>query len=274
MEEANFPFICANIATDRTPIQQPKPYTTIEATGKKIFILSVLGTGNNGLPSTHAKKLEGIDFQDPIESTGRYISMKEDYDTSIALTHLGFYKDKALAETYADIDLIIGGHSHTLEESAEKVNQTLITQAGNDMNYVGKIILTFRNNNIDIETSIKDLENYDKKDKSIAELIEQYNTNEALQEVIGITEAPIRGKEELDSLFTDAQTATHNLDLVFQNNGGIRIPEIPEGEIKVNTIYELDPFGNDWVENLIEFIKQEKRINYSGEKKNFVKEVD
>jgi len=68
-----------------------------------------------------------------------------------------------------------------------------------------------------------------------------------LNQVIGEASSPIRGKEELGSLFTDAQCKMHNLDFAFQNNGGIRIDEIPQGPIRVKTIYQLDPFGNELI---------------------------
>ena len=144
--------------------------------------------------------------------------------------------------------MIIGGHSHTLKEQGEKINKTWITQAGDDVNYVGKVILTFTSDSLTaIETGMLDMREFEEEDKEIASLIQKYNNNESLQEKIGVAELPIQGKEELGALFTDAQIEMHNLDFSFQNNGGIRIPEIPKGEIKVSTIYELDPFGNELI---------------------------
>ena len=35
-----------------------------------------------------------------------------------------------------------------------------------------------------------------------------------------------------------------NLDIAFQNSGGLRIDELPKGEIKMGQIFKLDPFGN------------------------------
>ncbi|MFP4019079.1 MAG: metallophosphoesterase, partial [Bacteroidales bacterium] len=58
MEEANFPFICANIKTEGTSLPQPDPYSVLEAGGKKIFILSQIEIWNDGQPSTHPMKLK------------------------------------------------------------------------------------------------------------------------------------------------------------------------------------------------------------------------
>ena len=248
MKQANFQFICANINTQKTNLPQPKPYVVLEADGKKLLFLSLIEVWNDGLPSTHPAKLKNIEFQDPVESASKFTKLAKKHDAFIGLTHLGYRADKRLAQEHPEFDLIIGGHSHTFLDSAEKVNNTFITQVGDDINYVGKTVLSFNNDKLtNIHTEAIDLKNYEKENKKIASIIKKYNNNEALNAVIGKAENPIRGKEELGALFTDAQVEVQNLDFAFQNNGGIRIGEIPKGEIKVKTIYELDPFGNDLV---------------------------
>ena len=248
MKQADFQFICANINTKKTNLPQPKPYAVLEAGGKKILFLSLIEVWNDGLPSTHPAKLKNIEFQDPIESASQFTKLARKHDAFIGLTHLGYRADKRLAQEYPEFNLIIGGHSHTFLDSAEKVKNTYITQAGDDYNHVGKTVLSFSNDKLEnIHTEVIDLNNYKKENKKIASIIKKYNNNDALNEVIGKAENPIRGKEELGALFTDAQIETQNLDFAFQNNGGIRIGEIPKGEIKVKTIYQLDPFGNDLI---------------------------
>jgi len=114
------------------------------------------------------------------------------------------------------------------------------------MNYAGIIRLTFRQGELTNKSSeLVDMNNFHPIDKQIQTKVEKYNNNEALKEKIGYAASPIIGKEELGSLFTDAQTSMHNLDFAFQNKGGIRIDEIPKGKIRVKTIYALDPFGNE-----------------------------
>ncbi|MGM0497815.1 MAG: bifunctional metallophosphatase/5'-nucleotidase [Bacteroidota bacterium] len=248
MKQADFQFISANINTQKTNLPQPKPYAVLEANGKKLLFVSFIETWNDGLPSTHPSKLKNLEFQEPVESASQFTKLAKEHDAFIGLTHLGYRADKRLAKEYPEFDLIIGGHSHTFLDSAEKVNNTFIAQVGDDINYVGKTVLSFNNDELtDIHTEAIDLKNYEKENKKIASIIKKYNNNEALNEVIGVAKNPIRGKEELGALFTDAQIEIQNLDFAFQNNGGIRIGEIPEGEIKAKTIYQLDPFGNDLV---------------------------
>jgi len=57
----------------------------------------------------------------------------DDIDLTILLTHIGYDSDLELAKMLSPewgVDLIIGGHSHTVLETPTPVNGTLIKQAG------------------------------------------------------------------------------------------------------------------------------------------------
>jgi 5'-nucleotidase len=58
-------------------------------------------------------------------------------DLVIALTHIGNREDQKLAESTTDIDIIFGGHSHTVIPNPVKVNQTYIAQGGSHNRYAG-----------------------------------------------------------------------------------------------------------------------------------------
>ncbi|MBS3776625.1 MAG: bifunctional UDP-sugar hydrolase/5'-nucleotidase [Bacteroidales bacterium] len=246
MEQAEFPFLCANMKTAGSILPQPKPFHRLQIEGVELVFLSLLETGNQGKPVTHPAKVKGIKFYDPIQVAGQYIDSIEGTNAMIGLTHLGYSRDKQLIEQYHAFDVIIGGHSHTLLEKTDQYRGVLITQANDDMNYAGIIRLTFKKGELANKSSeLVDLNTFHQTDKKVQAKVDKYNNNEALAEIIGYAASPIKGKGELGSLFTDAQTSMHNLDFAFQNNGGIRIDEIPKGEIRVKTIYALDPFGNE-----------------------------
>ena len=63
------------------------------------------------------------------------------YDLLILITHTGVRMDKWLAKHYPQIDLIVGGHSHTLLAKGLQEGHTWITQTGKWGNYVGDITL-------------------------------------------------------------------------------------------------------------------------------------
>ena len=249
MKQANFPFICANMDTRDAVLPRTEPYVILEEGGYKLFFLGLVELGNNGVPSTHPDKVRDIVFTDPLESAGKYIDQHKSYDAFIGLTHLGYDTDKKLASRYEQFDAILGGHSHTLVDTPQVINDVLLSQAGDDMEYVGKVTLTFQEGELtDRSAEMVSLANHQQSSRALDSLVKQYRNNEALNRVIGEAASDIRGKDELGSLFTDAQRKMHDLDFSFQNNGGIRIGEIPKGPIRVKTIYALDPFGNELIE--------------------------
>lgn len=63
--------------------------------------------------------------------------LKSKCDLVIALTHIGNREDIELAESTTDIDLILGGHSHTVLQNPAKVNQTWIAQGGSHNRFAG-----------------------------------------------------------------------------------------------------------------------------------------
>ena len=77
----------------------------------------------------------------------------DDIDLTILLTHIGYDSDVELASLLKPewgVDLIIGGHSHTILEKPSKVNNILITQAGVGTNQIGRfdIVVDDKTNNI------------------------------------------------------------------------------------------------------------------------------
>ena len=90
---------------------------------------------------------------------------KEGSDFVIALTHLGVEADKELAKK-ADVDLVVGGHSHTallkpvfidkkLKRKSSRSNRNEdsfklvpIVQAGSHGKYLGKLIVDLKRNNL------------------------------------------------------------------------------------------------------------------------------
>lgn len=59
----------------------------------------------------------------------------------ILLSHLGIQKDRQTAEAVPEIDVILGGHSHTLLPEGETVNGVLIAQTGDYARYLGRVDL-------------------------------------------------------------------------------------------------------------------------------------
>jgi 2',3'-cyclic-nucleotide 2'-phosphodiesterase (5'-nucleotidase family) len=93
-----------------------------------------------------------------------------------------------------------------------------------------------------------------KSSKTIDSIIDPYkNTlDQIMNEVIGYSDGLSIGKPEstlgnwvADALETNAENLTGaNIAFAVQNHGGIRIREIPAGQVTLSKIYELMPFEN------------------------------
>tara|TARA_B100001758_G_scaffold105781_1_gene90632 strand:- start:659 stop:1567 length:909 start_codon:yes stop_codon:yes gene_type:complete len=155
---ANFPFLIANYDFTNTILQDYfKPYKIFNKGGVRIGVLGI-GIELNGLVP---KSLYGrTKYIDPIRQANYYAAIlkdKEKCDLIICLSHLGFkYKtkkmsDMILARQSRNIDLIIGGHTHTfLKEPAKQNNldgnQVLINQVGWAGINIGQIDFHFSRN--------------------------------------------------------------------------------------------------------------------------------
>lgn len=64
----------------------------------------------------------------------------------IMLSHIGIKEDKVIAEKVQGLDLILGGHTHTILFSPVKINGTFIAQTGSHGNFLGKIELALKDN--------------------------------------------------------------------------------------------------------------------------------
>ena len=142
LPHAEFQFISANYDFSNTIMDtHTKPYKMFKKDGIKIGVFG-LGIELNGLVTPSMFK--ETKYFDPIEiSQDMTRILKEDQqcDLIICLSHLGYYyknnpnkiSDLKLAKTTKDIDLIIGGHTHTFlpkptivknsEEKSMLVNQ-------------------------------------------------------------------------------------------------------------------------------------------------------
>jgi 5'-nucleotidase len=59
----------------------------------------------------------------------------------VVLSHLGLENDRRLAQALPDLDVIIGGHSHSTLPQGELVNGVLVAQAGDYGRFLGRVDL-------------------------------------------------------------------------------------------------------------------------------------
>jgi len=247
-EQATFPFISCNIDASGAVLKQPEPYVILKAGKIKIPMLGIIQLGENGLPDSHPSRLEGLKFSNGIEKAKDFLWLKDKYRMLIVLSHLGVENDEVLANTYPMLDLIIGGHSHTTMTKPMMVNNVMIVQTGSGLKNVGITILKVTKGKItDRSYELIPLADIKKTDPEVQAMIDKYNSNEEMKRVVGFAETAFSNHEELGYMMTDAITARMKVDFAFQNGGGIRISDLPQGDILLKDIFRLDPFGNQVV---------------------------
>jgi 5'-nucleotidase len=141
-KHANFPFLCANYDFSNTVLKDATQAFKIFKKGSVKIGVFGIGIELNGLVPSSA--YGDTVYNDPIEIANETAAQlkKEKCDLVICLSHLGFeyqddqkVSDRKLAQNSTDIDLILGGHTHTfLEEPVIEKNKSkknvLINQVG------------------------------------------------------------------------------------------------------------------------------------------------
>ena len=170
LKYANFSFINSNYNLKNTPLENKvKKYEIYNIDEIKVGVFG-LGIALNGLVEKNL--YNGLEYLDPIEITNDITyELKKDHkcDIVICLSHLGFKYDQKkeemcdliLAKKTKNIDLIIGGHTHTfMKKPVEVTNlvgeKVLINQVGCFGINIGKIDFYLSNENMSRKTdSIK-----------------------------------------------------------------------------------------------------------------------
>ncbi|MBI4863597.1 MAG: bifunctional metallophosphatase/5'-nucleotidase [Candidatus Riflebacteria bacterium] len=141
VRSADFPAIVSNVQFNGSIVVPCLPYVIHNLKGFKV---GFFGLTTPDYPLTHDKP-ETLEVLDPLATARSMIrTLRGRVDCLILLSHLGFDADCGLASQTRGIDAIIGGHSHTLLEVPEVVNNVLICQAGGEGHFLGYLHLETR----------------------------------------------------------------------------------------------------------------------------------
>ena len=151
---AEFPIVCANYDFRGTCVEGlVKPYVTLKRNGVKIGVFG-LAPKMKGLVSDH--NCEGVKYLDPIAAarqTAELLKKKEKCDVVICLSHLGWTDDsdadKQMMAKTRNIDLVLGGHSHSFMKNLEYVENLDGKNIPNDQNgksgiFVGRLTMELK----------------------------------------------------------------------------------------------------------------------------------
>lgn len=150
--KAKFPIVCANYDFTGTPVEGlVKPYVIIKRKGVRIGIFG-LSPKLDGL--VMASTCAGVRYSDPIKTANAVadkLKNEEKCDVVICLSHLGWdepgLNDMEMMAKTRNIDLVLGGHSHSYFKTLNHVRNLDGKDVPNDQNgkhgiFVGKITLS------------------------------------------------------------------------------------------------------------------------------------
>lgn len=132
----DMPVVCSNYTFNGSPVQKyVKPYTVLKRAGLKIGFVGMLTNLSSVVDGDIAATFQRHDPAESVSKYATYLKDELDCDLVICLSHCGYSTDVKVAASMKDVDIIVGGHSHTyLKEPAvvedSEGDEVIIVQDG------------------------------------------------------------------------------------------------------------------------------------------------
>jgi 5'-nucleotidase len=254
MKESKFGWIAANVIDKTTgkPFGDAKEYVIREFQGVKIGIFGLV------LPETRNTSRPGpdVDFLSPCETAKRVVPELHDQGAKVvvALTHLSMREDKEVARC-ANVDLVIGGHEHTLLESAAGGAPILkMTSDGRELGQVTLNISQATGELDSIDWKVVPVNKNTKEDPEFTAIYKKYGKLlSELAEYVGTTNVPLDARTEENrtretnagNLVTDSFRRIAQAEVAIMNGGSVRADNmIGPGRLTVRDVLSILPFKN------------------------------
>jgi 5'-nucleotidase len=266
VDAVSFPVVSGNLDLSKEKLLsgKVKNHLILEVGGEKIGIVSALATDTVDTSSPG----DNILFEDEIEALKADVAELEAAGVNmiIALNHVGLSKDLEIAEAVEGIDVVIGGHSHSLMSNEIEgamaypamVGTTPVAQAYAYSKFIGKLTVSFDDDGnvtgAEGEPVILDASVIPDADMlaRIAEMgapIEEMkkrvvaSTSDVVdgdRSVCRVTECPM-GNLVADAMLD--RVKDQGVTIAIQNGGGLRA-SIDAGEVTMGEVLSVLPFQN------------------------------
>lgn len=246
---ANFNVLGANVRGMETSVQ---PYIIREIEGVRI---ALIGIATEDTPvTTNPKNVAGLTFTSPaVTLTALIPTLRKEADVIIVLSHIGLNADRQLAGTVSDIDIIIGGHSHTRVDKPVLIGKTVIVQDYEHGKTLGILDLKIGDGKV-VSTSgcLADIKPASMpNDKTIADKVSLYQArvDAVMHDKIGETKTDLDGvnvrkaETNLGNFIADVIKEAAGADGAIINGGTIR-KGASKGILNVSDVYSIVPFDN------------------------------
>lgn len=255
---ASFPIINANLYIKPTKTRLFRPYYIKEIDGMKILFIGIIT--EEILSKVASEQL--ISTFISVEAAAREVEKicnaykTIDIDFTILLTHIGYENDLKLAgflNPELGVDLIIGGHSHTLLEKPSKINDILIAQVGVGTDQIWRFDILIDTDNNCVEEYNWEAVPIDNShcpyDPKIEKILRGYKTqtdkkyHRILSKMKKDLTHPTRIEEtEVSNLFSDIFKTQLGLDIMCLWTGSLRKQKM-ENIVTLSELKEMYPYA-------------------------------
>lgn len=268
LAKSNTRWISTNYDLTGGPLENIfEPYAIYEFGGKKIGFIGLNLCPHGMIADGNYNGVEYLDAIKAANSTAWHLRHNEKVDMVIAVSHLGYSgkpapKDIDIASQSEDIDIIIGGHSHTYINPADSTkayvknaigNPVLIAQVGKQGMNIGQITIDLDDLSHNYSTIAVDSRLDDRTNPDLAAILVPYRTGVDSLMQIKVAESAGNFENSEPSLINfvsdfafDMGRKLNNgkpVDLAFMNKGSLR-RSLPEGDVTLGMIMMMQPFNN------------------------------
>lgn len=255
---AEFPIINANLYIKMNGKRLFTPCRIAETGGMRVLFLGLI---TEDVMAQAKQDVIGsfIETRDAVREIGRICNVYRtlDIDCTVLLTHMGFEEDRRLANMLDPawgIDIILGGHSHTVMEQPVIENGILIAQAGTGTDSVGRFDLAIDTdrNRIDSFTwqFVPITAETCERDPEIEKIVDKYRsvTDAKYQRLVtrfrhALTHPERNRETELGNLFADIFRESLGVDVMLLGSGSIRSNELGP-RVEYGGLRETFPFDD------------------------------
>ena len=272
IDAIDFPILSGNTIAAEDSIVHGKfeGYEIFDFDGEKVGVVSVLATDTDETSSPGPK----ITFEDEIEYLQKAVPELEAQGVNkiILLSHVGYKRDQEIAAAVDGIDVIVGGHSHTLlsstDDKAAGPYPTMVKNPSGEevpvvtayaySKYLGDLNVTFDDDGkvIDVSGAPILLDASVTPDEAFAARVAELDAplEELKKREVGETASEVNGDRtvcraeecSMGNLVADAmlaRVADQGITLAIQNGGGVRA-SIDAGTVTMGEVLTVLPFQN------------------------------
>lgn len=272
MDNIKIPVISANVLPSHKSKlgDRIKPSIVLDVGGQKIGVVGAVANDTDQISSPGPDVLIGNDVAAISAAVAEL--KKQGIDKIVALTHVGYPRDMEAIARIPDVDVVVGGHSHTLLSNTDSHAagpyptfvenpdgyKVPIVQAASYSKYLGEFRVVFDDNGVvkEAEGAPIPLDARIKPDEAVLARVKELAgpIEEMKAKVVSATTAAVDGSRDscrarecsMGDLVTDAmldRVKDQGVTIAITNGGGLRA-SIDAGTVTMGEVLAVLPFQN------------------------------